>query len=163
MPRRASPPLLGSSWKASVKCLCLEVAQPPCTFFGQRADGGVAQLSSPLMRINRILAAVRGFLRQSVAVGGAPAEAAFKPNPPMNTVRRRDKMHSGLVSSACGQCTEARYVCWRRTAVRAPPVSSRKLSWRLSTIWDNVSAHTPAAASSMARGTPSSRRQPVGA
>ena len=35
---------------------------------------------------------------------------------------------SGSVNSACDQSTEARNVCWRRTAVRAPPVSSRKRS-----------------------------------
>ncbi len=30
------------------------------------------------------------------------------------------------MNSSCDQSTEARRVCWRRTAVRAPPVSSRK-------------------------------------
>ena len=77
----------------------------------------------------------------------------------MNTASRRNRTRSGSVSSACDQSTEARNVCWRRTAVRAPPVSSRNRSCRLSRISSSDSARTRAAASSMASGMPSRRRQ----
>ena len=68
-------------------------------------------------------------------------------------------MRSGSVSNACDQSTDARSVCCRRTAVRAPPVNSRKRSCRLPTISSSDSARTRAAASSIASGMPSSRRQ----
>ncbi len=77
----------------------------------------------------------------------------------MNTASRRNSTRSGSVSSACDQSTEARKVCWRRTAVRAPPVNSRNRSCRLSRISVNDSARTRAAANSIASGTPSRRRQ----
>ena len=77
----------------------------------------------------------------------------------MNTASRRNKTRSGSVSSACDQSTEARNVCWRRTAVRAPPVNSRNRSCRLSTISVSDNARTRAAASSIASGIPSRRRQ----
>ena len=68
-------------------------------------------------------------------------------------------MRSVSVSNACDQSTEARKVCCRRTAVREPPVSSRKRSCRLSTISVSDNARTRAAASSIASGIPSRRRQ----
>ena len=77
----------------------------------------------------------------------------------MNTASRRNKTRSGSVNSACDQSTEARSVCWRRTAVRAPPVNSRNRSCRLSTISASDNARTRAAASSIASGMPSRRRQ----
>ena len=52
----------------------------------------------------------------------------------MNTASRRNNTCSGSVSNACDQSTDARSVCWRRTAVRAPPVSRRNRSCRLSRI-----------------------------
>ena len=89
----------------------------------------------------------------------ATARAASRSNPPRNTASRRNRTRSVSVSSACDQSTEARNVCWRRTAVRAPPVSSRKRSCRLSTISSSDNARTRAAASSIASGMPSRRRQ----
>ena len=77
----------------------------------------------------------------------------------MNAAKRRNRIRSGSVSSACDQSTDARNVCCRRTAVRAPPVRSRKRSCRLLTISSSESARTRAAASSMASGIPSRRRQ----
>ncbi|MDT5328320.1 MAG: hypothetical protein QOF25_5472, partial [Mycobacterium sp.] len=68
-------------------------------------------------------------------------------------------MRSGSVSNAWDQSTEARNVCCRRTAVRAPPVSNRKRSCRLSRISFSDKTRTRAAASSIASGTPSRRRQ----
>ena len=53
----------------------------------------------------------------------------------------------------------ARSVCWRGSAVRAPPVSSRKRSSSRAAIPSTGSTPTRAAASSMARGKPSSRAQ----
>jgi hypothetical protein len=77
----------------------------------------------------------------------------------MNTASLANKTRSGSVSSACDQSTEARNVCWRRTAARAPPVSSRKRSCRLSRISVSDKTRTRAAASSIASGTPPRRRQ----
>ena len=77
----------------------------------------------------------------------------------MNTDSRRKRVRSGSVNSACDQSTEAPRLCWRRTALRAPPVSNRKRSCRLSRISVNESARTRAAANSMASGMPSSRPQ----
>ena len=77
----------------------------------------------------------------------------------MNAANRRNSVRSPSESNACDQSTEARRVCCRRTAVRAPPVSSMKWSRRPSRISVNVKARTRAAASSMASGMPSSRRQ----
>ena len=49
-------------------------------------------------------------------------------------------------------------VCWRATAVRPPRVSRRNRSSRWAAIWSTESTLARAAASSMARGMPSSRR-----
>ena len=87
----------------------------------------------------------------------ATARAASRSNPPMNTANRRNRICSGSVSNACDQSTEARKVCWRRTAVREPPVRRRKRSRRPSRISPDDSARTRAAASSIANGIPSSR------
>ena len=87
------------------------------------------------------------------------AWAASRSKPPRNTASRRNNTRSGSVSSACDQSTEARRVCWRRTAVRAPPVSNRNRSCRPSRISASDSARTRAAASSIASGMPSRRRQ----
>src|SRR6266536_542200 len=57
------------------------------------------------------------------------------------------------------QSNNARSVWWRGNAVLLPDVSSRKRSLRWRAIWSGVSAATRAAASSIARGMPSSRRQ----
>ncbi len=76
----------------------------------------------------------------------------------MNTASRRNNTRSGSVSSACDQSTEARKVCWRRTAVRAPPVNSRNRSCKLSRISVSDNARTRAAANSIASGKPSRRR-----
>ena len=84
---------------------------------------------------------------------------ASKSNPPRNTASRRNTTRSGSVSSMCDQSTDARRVCSRRTAVRAPPVSRRKRSCRLSRISVSDNARMRAAASSIASGMPSRRRQ----
>ena len=83
--------------------------------------------------------------------------AAIRSKPPRNTASRRNSTFSGSDNSACDQSTEARKVCWRRTAVRAPPVSRRNRSCRLSRISTSDSARIRAAASSIASGIPSSR------
>ena len=96
---------------------------------------------------------------RSTSLVPATAWAASRSKPPMKAANRRKRIRSGSVSSACDQSTEARNVCCRRTAVRAPPVSSRNRSCRLSRISSSDSARTRAAASSMANGMPSRRRQ----
>ena len=79
--------------------------------------------------------------------------------PPTNTASRRNNTRSESVNSACDQSTEARKVCWRRTAVRAPPVNNRNRSCRPSRISASDNARTRAAASSIASGRPSRRAQ----
>jgi hypothetical protein len=53
----------------------------------------------------------------------------------------------------------ARRVWWRSTAARRPPVSNRNRSSRWAAISPGARAMTRAAASSMAKGMPSSLRQ----
>ena len=62
-------------------------------------------------------------------------------------------------SSEYDQSTVARSVWWRSTAVRRPPVRSRKRSSSRRAISAGLIATTRAAASSIASGMPSSRRQ----
>ncbi len=65
-------------------------------------------------------------------------------------------MSSGIVPL---QSTIARSVCCRGRAVRRPPASSRKRSFKRSAMVSTVSILTCAAASSMAKGMPSRRLQ----
>ena len=57
------------------------------------------------------------------------------------------------------QSIVARSVCWRVSAVRRPAPSTSRLSPRRAAIWSSDSAAARAAASSMASGMPSRRRQ----
>ncbi|CEZ68686.1 Uncharacterised protein [Mycobacterium tuberculosis] len=63
------------------------------------------------------------------------------------------------VSSAYDQSIDARNVCWRCTVLRAPPVSRRNRSSKLLAISFGDNDRNRAAANSIARGIPSSRRQ----
>ena len=68
-------------------------------------------------------------------------------------------MRSRSSSSEYDQSTVARSVWWRSTAVRRPPVRSRNRSSRRAAISRGLIATTRAAASSIASGIPSRRRQ----
>ena len=87
------------------------------------------------------------------------ASAAARSQPPAKTDSRRRTARSGSSSRSQDQSTTARRVCWRGRTVRLPLVSSRKRSSRRSAIWRGVSSRSRAAASSMASGSPSRRRQ----
>ena len=99
--------------------------------------------------------------------GGAPAacgppdtaSAAASVNPPANTARRRHSVRSGGVSKSQLQSVSARSVRCRGRTARGPPDSSVNRSSSRPAISCGVSARTRAAASSMASGMPSSRRQ----
>ena len=137
--RRASPARIGAPFPAAGIAFghwCFRRPPATCRRAG-RADRGPD--SAPPRRRRR------------------PIGRRSRSNPPRNTASRRNRMRSVSVSNACDQSTEARNVCWRRTAVRAPPVNSRKRSCRLSMISVRDNARTRAAASSMASGIPSRR------
>ena len=96
---------------------------------------------------------------RSASVSAHTASAACRSKPPAKTALRRNRIRSGSVSNECDQSMDASRVCCRRTAVRAPPVSSRKLDRRLSRIWVIDNVRVRAAANSIASGMPSRRRQ----
>ncbi|CAM5730343.1 hypothetical protein STENM223S_08564 [Streptomyces tendae] len=95
----------------------------------------------------------------SRAAGPHTASAAVRSQPPAKTDRRHSTSRSAASSSSQDQSTTARRVCWRGRAVRLPEVRRRKRSSSRSAIWRGVSIRSRAAASSMARGRPSRRRQ----
>ncbi|QHY95212.1 Daunorubicin/doxorubicin resistance ABC transporter permease protein DrrB [Streptomyces sp. S4.7] len=78
-------------------------------------------------------------------------------------IEKTDRVASAVRSTGSSrshdQSTTARSVCCLGSTVRLPPVSSRKRSSRRSAICRGVSIRSRAAASSMASGSPSSRRQ----
>ena len=88
------------------------------------------------------------------------SSAASSVNAPEKAASRRNRICSASLSRSWLHSTEACSVCWRATAVRAPPVRRRNRSARPGQ--DPLPAdsdRTRAAASSMARGRPSSRLQ----
>ena len=87
------------------------------------------------------------------------AAAASSVQPPENTDRRRSRRRSSSGSRSQLQSMSAWSVCWRGTAVRRPPVSSRNRSPRRWRISPTDRTGTRAAASSMANGMPSRRWQ----
>ena len=87
------------------------------------------------------------------------ASAASSVNGPANTDSRHSTTRSVSGSRSKLQSIAARSVWWRGMTVRLPPVSSRNRSSSRSAICWTDSARTRAAASSMASGMPSSRRQ----
>jgi hypothetical protein len=89
----------------------------------------------------------------------AAASAASRSKPPANTDSRSSNARSGGSSSSYDQSTVARSVCWRGIAERLPRVSSAKR--RSSRSWTSAIdiERIRAAASSIASGIPSSRRQ----
>ncbi len=95
----------------------------------------------------------------AAGVSAATAHAASSVQPPANTDRRRSRRWSASVRRSQLQSMRPWRVCCRGTAVRRPPVSSRKRSPRPCSISATDMTLTRAAASSMASGMPSSRRQ----
>ena len=80
-------------------------------------------------------------------------------HPPGKTARRRKSVCSSGVRKSWLQAIVLRIVCWRAGRVRAPPVNSgNRCSSRFSSAWGG-SILTKAAASSIAKGNPSSREQ----
>ena len=99
--------------------------------------------------------AVQGSMRSSLAT----CCAASSVKPPANTPSRRNTVCSSAVSSAWLHSSVARNVWCRRSTTRAPPVSRLKRSCRRARSPSTPSSGTRAAASSMASGMPSRRRQ----
>ena len=87
------------------------------------------------------------------------SSAASRVKPPANTDSRRKSTRSSPVSRSWLHSMVARRVCWRVRAVRLPAARTSRLSPSRAAIWSSDSAATRAAASSMASGMPSSRRQ----
>ena len=80
-------------------------------------------------------------------------------NPPANAPSRRNSTRSLSDSRSWLQSTDARSVCCRGSAPRAPPVSRWKRSARPAAICSIESIRTRAAASSIASGIPSRSEQ----
>ena len=78
---------------------------------------------------------------------------------PVNTDSRRSRRRSSSVRRSQLQSMSACSVCWRGTAVRRPPASSRNRSPSRLAMSSGDIAETRAAASSIASGMPSRRRQ----
>ena len=107
--------------------------------------------------------------RPASASSDVPGLDARRPRRPPPRPRRRSSRRTrrggrrraarSRSSSEYDQSTVARSVWCRSTAVRRPPVSSRNRSSRSAAMSAGVMAATRAAASSIASGMPSSRRQ----
>ena len=97
--------------------------------------------------------------RTAIAPPAATASAASIVNPPVNTASRRNRICSGSVSSAWLHSIAPRRVRWRGRAVLLPEESNPNTSSSLAAICWGSSTRARAAASSMARGSPSRRRQ----
>ena len=106
---------------------------------------------------------VRPSTRSSVSSpsGSSPTirAATRTVQPPVNTDSRRSRRRSSLVRRSQLQSMSACSVCWRGTAVRRPPARRRNRSPRRSAMSSGDIAETRAAASSIASGIPSRRRQ----
>ena len=100
--------------------------------------------------------------KTSSASTPSPAQTsstAARVAPGGKTDRRRASRRSGSLSRSQLQSTTARSVRWRPAAARLPPVRRRKRSCRRSASCSSGIERSRAAASSMARGRPSIRRQ----
>ena len=125
-----------------------------------RASGSAAAAASTTCRSERSTSAARRSRTSTARRRRRRRPTALcGVTPAGKTASRSASVRSGSVSRSQLQSTTARSVRWRGSAVRLPPVSSWKRSSRRWASCSGDIVRSRAAASSMASGRPSSRRQ----